>query len=228
MTRRLGFARWLLVAAATGCGSDSDDSTRDTTPGGGQTGEETVGCLPIEGATQQLAWSQRSALGFSATEVMGRLGATRETRLTWSDGSTTTLALELERRMGNVEFQDREWRDDGSGRELASSGCNDAVVAPVSLTFSTGDGAFAETWPLELVVEVATEATAFYRFELDALEGDFTPDADSSSFEDVRAFINVTFTADGWSGQLRGQGQRSAGSGSNGSVSSQEFPIASF
>lgn len=227
MTRPLGFFSWLL-AFNVGCGADSDGTPGgDRAPGGGQTGEDT-GCLPIEGGVDTLAWSERSPLGFSADEVLGSLGSSREGRLTWSDGASTTLHLELERRAGDVEFQTREWRDDGSGRELASGACGDALVVPVTLSFSTGDGAFAESWPLELSIEMAAQARGFYFFDLGSVEGSYVPETDTSSLDDVRAFIDVTFTGDGWSGQLRGQGTRSEGPGPDGTSSAQDFPIGTF
>jgi hypothetical protein len=197
---------------------------------GGQTGEETVGCLPVEGDTRALAWSERSALGFSADEVLRTLGSSQEVRLTYQDGSTTTLQMEIERRDDGVEFQNREWQDDGSGRELAMSGeCNDAVVIPVTLSFSTNDGAFDESWPLELAVETATEATVFSVVNLDTLEGDFALDeAETSGLVNVQAFISLALTGDDWSGDLSGQGTRSSGSGPNSSASSQAIPIATF
>jgi hypothetical protein len=229
MTRRLGFASWLLLAVATGCSSSSGSGANDDTTPGGQTGEEQTGCLPIEGGVDTLAWSERSPLGFSADELLSSLGSSRDTRLTWNDGSTTTLSLELERSTGEVEFQIREWRDDGSGRELAASGdCNDALVVPASLSFDTGDGALAESWPLELVVEAAGRATAFQTFELETLEGSYVPGADTSSLEDLKATIDITLTNASWSGQLHGQGSRTQGSGPNASISAQDFPIASF
>jgi hypothetical protein len=232
MTRRLCFApSCLLFAAAVGCGSDSvgsGQSADDTAPGG-QTGEEQTGCLPIEGGVDTLAWSERSPLGFSADELLGSVGSNRDTRLTWSNGSSTPLRLELERSTGEVAFQIRDWRDDGSGRELAAGGdCNDALVVPVTLSLDTGDGALAESWALELVVEMAGQASAFHLFELDTLEGSYVPNIDTSTLKDLRGYIDVTLAATSWSGQLRGQGTRTQGAGPNASVSSQEFPIATF
>jgi hypothetical protein len=230
MTHRPCFTLSLLLAAAAiGCGSDSGSSIGDEEPGG-QTGEETVGCLPVEGDTRALAWSQRSSLGFSADEVLGTLGASRDTRLDWSDGSTTTLGLELTRRMGSVEFQNREWQDDGSGRELAAgTSCSDVLVVPVSLSFSTGDGAFAETWDLELEVATPTRATAYYAIALDTLQGDYTvTEVNPSSFDSLRAFVAITLTADAWSGRLDGQGASDGSSGPDGNASAQQFGIATF
>src|SRR5688572_5952599 len=143
-----------------GCGSDGGGSGADEPPTpGGQTGEEGSGCQPVE--RDMLAWSERSALGFSADELLNSLGSESTDRLTWSSGSGTPLTLGIERAAsGSVEFQTRDFVSDGSGAELAEIVCNDVVAIPVTLSFATADGAFAERWPLTLLAESSTRVSA--------------------------------------------------------------------
>jgi hypothetical protein len=227
MTLRL--ACWVLLsAAAIGCGSDSGSSSGDDpVPPGGQTGEETVGCLPVE--RDMLAWSERSTLGFSADELLNALGSEREGRLRWANGNITPLTLTLARTSGSVEFQQREWTTDASGRELANTGaCNDVVAVPVTLGFTTSDGAFAERWQLTLLAESRAAGGAFLRIDLDSIEGSFVvTQVDPDDFDEVLASLTLSFDEDGWSGTLSGQGV-TTGSTPGGSSSATQFAIATF
>src|SRR3712207_6093057 len=82
----LSLSRALLAAGALAlaCSSDDGSDSDEPRPPGGQTGEETTGCLPVERAN--VAWSERSTLGFSADELLNALGSESSERLTWSDG----------------------------------------------------------------------------------------------------------------------------------------------
>src|SRR5690242_6278646 len=100
---------------ALGCGSDDGGSGDEGPPSpGGQTGEESLGCQPVE--RDMLAWSERSALGFSADELLNAIGSESTDRLTWSGGGGTPLTLGVARAAsGSVELQRREFVSDGSG-----------------------------------------------------------------------------------------------------------------
>ncbi len=227
MTLRL--ACWVLLSAsAIGCGSNSGSTSQDGPDApGGQTGEETVGCLPVE--RDMLAWSERSTLGFSADELLNALGSEREGRLAWQNGTSTPLTLTLARASGSVEFQQRAWMNDGSGRELATSGdCNDVLALPVTLGFTTSDGAFAEQLQLTLLAQSAARADAFVSIDLDSLEGSFTvTQVDPADFDDVLASLTLAFDNDGWSGSLSGQAV-TTGSAADGASSATNFAIATF
>src|SRR5437868_6929963 len=95
----------LVLLAAAGCGSDGSSDHPDTP--GGQTGEEGAGCNAVE--STNLAWSQRSALGFSADELLNALGAGHQARLTYANGMSTTLTLAIARTSGQVVLEDREY-----------------------------------------------------------------------------------------------------------------------
>jgi hypothetical protein len=232
MTPRRFTAQALLAAAALGCGADSHSATQ-TGPSviGGQTGEETTGCQPVQ--TRMLAWSERSPLGFSADELLNSLGVERDSRLTWNDGTSTTLSLALARgASGSVEYQERDYVSDSSGAEpaaLIGMDCLDVVSIPVTLTFSTGDGKFAEEWALPLLAESATRATGFSEIELSTLEGSFTvTQIDPAQFDEVLAHVTLTLGSSVWSGTISGQAVKATGPSSNDSVSARSFDIASF
>jgi hypothetical protein len=228
MTSRLRTLSWVLVLAA-GCGSSGDgDSQLGTGVNGGQTGEEGSGCKAER--TTRLAWSERSALGFSADELLGALGDEQDTRLTYEDGTSTTLSLALARGdEGAVEYQERAFVSDGSGAEIAPEQCPDVVSVPVALTFSTGDQAFAEDWSLTLLAESTTSASARVEIDLEALRGNFTvTQVDPAEFDEVLAYLALTLSNDGWSGRVDGVGVQSDGSGPDDTVSATPFDIASF
>jgi hypothetical protein len=229
MTRRLVIAQALLAAAALGCGADSPSaSPNEPSVIGGQTGEETTGCRPVQ--TRMLAWSERSPLGFSADELLNSLGAERDTRLTWNDGTSTTLSLALARgASGSVEYQERDYVSDNSGAELVATECLDVVSIPVTLTFATGDGRFTEDWELPLLAESVTRATGFSKIELSTLEGSFTvTQIDPAQFDEVLAHVNLTLGSSVWSGTVSGQAVKATGPSPNDSVSARSFDIASF
>jgi hypothetical protein len=238
MTRRC--LACLLLPAAVACGSDdaapTPDPDTDGTQIGGQTGEETVGCFAVE--TRNLAWSELSPLGFSADALLNALGAERETRLEYADGSSTRLSLSLERSEGRVAFEEREWTESPSGSggaepalaaEIAPAQCGNVVSLPATLGFATSDGAFAEQLSLRLLAESTTHATAWVSLDTAALMGSFRPSGiDPAAYDRVLAQLTLTFGSDAWSGTLSGQASHEGGGAPDGSASARFFEIGSF
>lgn len=220
----------LLLGAslALGCGSDDGPDDGAPPPSGGQTGEETFGCQPV--SRDGLAWSERSPLGFSADELLAALGGEVEARLAWSEGGSTPLTLTIERQSGgSVEFQEREFVSDGSGAELAAAECGDVVAIPITLSFSTADGAFAESWPVTLLAESTARVTAYARVDVEELAGSFSvTQVDPSRFAQVIAIVDVAFADGGWSGSVSGQAISQSSGGPDGTTSATLFAIASF
>jgi hypothetical protein len=227
MTRRCcSLPSLLLLVAACGSGGSSDNS--DGGGLGGRTAEDGAGCNAV--SSVNLAWSERSTLGFSADELLNALGAEHQARLTYADGTSTTLTLGLQRgTSGQVQFQQRQYTSDQSGRELAvDSDCDDVLSIPVTLSFTTNDGAFAESWALSLLADSATTATGYVPLELDALAGSYTvTEVDPAEFDDVVAFITLGFAAAAWSGSVSGQAIQSDAAPS-GTSSARSFSIGSF
>jgi len=230
---RHGIAASLGAVMALGCGSDGGSSSDEgpMPPSGGQTGEESFGCQPVD--RDMLAWSERSTLGFSADELLNALGSEGDARLTWAGGGSTPLTLEIERTAsGSVEFQTRDFVSDGSGAEPAreiATACNDVVSIPITLSFATADGAFAEEWPVTLLAESRTVVTASISVDVDDLEGSFrVTQVDPSRFDRVLAIVSLAFGDGEWTGTLSGQGISEGSTDPDGASSATPFGIATF
>jgi hypothetical protein len=232
---RLRLVRSALIVsgvAALGCGSEDGGSHTDgPLPPGGQTGEETVGCRPVE--RDALAWDEPSALGFSADGLLDMLGSESTERLTWSDGSRTSLSVGLRRAAsGSAEFQKREYVSNSSGAEPAAeiaAECNDVVAVPVVLSFATADGAFAEQWPLMLLAESTSRVSAYVQADVEALAGSFSvTQNDASRYDRVLVVLQLTFADGTWTGALSGQGITSGSSDPDSTSSASHFAIATF
>jgi hypothetical protein len=195
MTIRSGPWVWVPFVAALGCGSDgSPDESSDRTPA--------PNC-PQPSAPRSLAWSERSPLGFSADEVLAALGAQFEGRLTYADGTTTALTVGLERGSGDVEYRESPFQDAGL-EPMGEPICFYGVLLPATLSLTTNDGAFAETWPALIVADSATAAFGGVSpVILDTLMGSYTvSELDPAQYDDVWVQLSITFKANLWSGHL--------------------------
>ena len=199
----------VLVSAWTAAGCGSSD---------GGSGGPPAECEPVQ--SRSLAWSERSPLGFSADELLGTLGSPRETRLRQSDGTSTALSLAITRASGgSLSFQTRE-RQSAS---LEPEACADAMSLPVTLSFATNDGAFDETWTLELLAEGAGHATGHADVDLLTLEGSYTvTEVDPEAFDEIVGLLDIDLDASTWSGKLSGRGDSESGG------SGQRFEIGTF
>ncbi|HTV18371.1 MAG TPA: hypothetical protein VMG12_06860 [Polyangiaceae bacterium] len=162
---------------------------------------------PIE--TRSLAWSERSPLGFSADELLGALGTEFRGRLTYDDGSTTSLTLGLARASGSVAFE--SWRtSSAAGGASAAAGaanddaCPDGLTLPATVSLATSDGAFAEAWPVSLIGRGAMSAIGQATpLALDALMGNYMPaGVDPARYDTLRAQLSIRFAGAEWSGSL--------------------------
>ncbi len=212
-----------LLGAFTACGTQANSP-------GGQTGSETLGCLPV--TTRALAEDEPSALGFSAHEVLASLGEVRREKLTYADGSATTLTVRFTYGDGPIEFQDREYVSNGSGADVetqVAATCNDVVSIDGQLSFETDDGAFDEAWPVSLLAETANSGSLFYDLDLQALNGTYTvTELDPNEFDTVSAYLSLKFNGSTLNGEITGQASQSHGSGPGGAVSARNFSIATF
>jgi len=210
----------LFVAAViSGCSGTSAHT-------GGQTGEETVGCLPVSSRT--LAVDEASPLGFSAADVLTTASGPHGATLTWAKGGDTPVTVNITARDGVIEYQDREWRDDGSGTEEApaiGASCPDVVVIPVRLELATEDGAFDEVFDISLEATAVDTSSAWLELDLDALAGTYTvTEVDPSQYEEVSAFLSVQLAGAAVHGSVDGQA-----TGTSGEVAfADNFSIAQF
>jgi hypothetical protein len=237
MTRRCS-ACLVLLAAALGCGSDggaanADDPDTNNPPIGGQTGEETIGCLAVE--TRALAWSERSPLGFSADELLTALGDERESQLERAGGTRTRLRLrlELERGGGAPQFEEREWVQPnlGAAEPAAeiSAACDDVISLPATLRFDTNDGAFAEALSLQLLAESRTRATATLSLDPAMLQGTFSAtEVEPGSYDELRLIFTLVFESDTWFGNIEAQAIDNGDGSPDGAVSERNVAIGTF
>lgn len=214
--------RFHLLAALVLVGCSVDGRNR---PGdGGQFGEESgAACKPQ--TETPLAWDEVSAIGVTPQEALDLVDGDHAATLTWADATTTGLSVGVSG-AANPRFIDYEWEDDGSGIEPAMT-CGDTVAFDVSLTVATDDGALAESWSHTLEAATASDVTAW--IDLDALSGSFDAlDWADADYDEVWADLVVSFGAAGISGEIRGYGEKTEGSGPDGVVSLTLFDIATF
>lgn len=199
-----------LVSSGLGCGSGRSGSKPPE-----------AACVPVE--TRSLAWSERSPLGFSADGLLRALGSEREARLTRADGTSTRLDLGLSRvSAGSVSFQTREPESTPRGQPDAGAACGDMMRVPVTLSFTTTDAAFDETWTIELAAEDMARATGHAEFDLRALNGDYSvTEVDPASFDQVVGVIELEIAATAWVGELSGQARTNASA-------PEDFDIGTF
>jgi len=221
MTRCLA----LLLGSAlvvSGCGGSNRPNS------GGQTGGEGVGCLPV--ASTPLGLDDASPLGFTGADVVALVGGEHAGQLAWAKGGMTGVTVTFEYAGGQVHFVDREWKDDGSGTAAEiSTDCNDVIEVPGILSFATADGAFAESWPANVIAETKATATSGAKLDLEHLQGTYTvTEVDPASFDQVSASLAVSFEATGVHGSVDGMGSKCDGGGSEGTCSGTAFEVATF
>jgi hypothetical protein len=211
---------WLafgIIGSMTGCGEPQS---------GGQIGGETTGCVVV--AASELDRTDPSPLGFSAADVLALVGGAQSVSLAWEKGGTADLTTSLEYSGGAVRYLDREWKDDGSGAEIGSDDCGDAVEIASTLGFTTSDGAFAESWPvhaLGLAPDMASIATPI---DVNALRGSYEiTEIDPSSFDEVMVYLDLELTTAAARGEMTGQAARCEAS-LDGSCMAEGFGIATF
>jgi hypothetical protein len=207
----------VLAAGVCGCGSS-----------GGQTGSESYGCLPV--SAEPLGPEETSALGVSAADVLARFAAYEQGRLRYSaSGELVGYTLVLQQ-SGPARFEEREWRSDGSGIELATD-CEDALVVPVTLAFDTDDGAFAERWTSFVTASASGFTSLNARARTDALAGSYEPNpSEVASAIGVNVLFDLALLDPTFLGTLSLQIEEGSSSSSdpNGSIGAREIQIATF
>ena len=213
---------WICALVMSGCGFTNDPST------GGQTGEETIGCLPQ--SKQTLTIEEVSVLGFSAQDVVTRDATTSSQTLTWDDDTTTELTVGLEE-LGSYEFVDYEWIDDSDAMQvgnLAEPDCPDRVEVAVEVTLSTADGKLAETFEQRLRARSENDAELWWGFDAKELSGSFDFSAYANDLEKVQPSIEMRFTdsiAGSFSAVIEDE---SSDNSPDGAVSATSFEFATW
>lgn len=188
---------------------------------GGQVGEEAGSCDAVRSVSHQVGDS--TELGFTGQAVLDTVAGEQTLVLTWADNSTTNATLTTTFAGGEIEFQDREYRDDGSGREIAID-CRDTLVIPVTVKLVTDDGALNETWNVSLFADVANAGTL--NQELASLTGtlDISKFAPQGNWEKMRSWIDLRLQKTGTTGSISGQVSGTEGE----TASAESFDVASL
>ena len=195
----------LAMVVATGCVFEErpDD--------GGQFGEEGAACVAVERTA--LALDEASALGFAPQSLLDAAAGEHSATLTWSDGGATPLAISVTPVAGGaIELVDYEFLDEDGEPSAMEMGCADLVEIEVDVTFATEDGAFAEAWSGRLTSPLADAADLWH--DLDAVAGSFDPwdhAPAGNTYDEVRAWVSITFAAGDASGAVSGQGSGTEG-----------------
>ena len=213
MRRHLGIAAGL--ALTTGCFS---------TFGGGQSGEEDIGCLPV--SDTELADGEDSVLGFGGAELTSLANGGHDATLSWETGEETALALDVSF-IGPARFLDLEWQDsDGDLAETQEDACADVVARRATVVVSTADGALNELFTLDLTASSADRADFYVPLDLENLEGTLV--IDPGAFDGVTAWVNGSFETSGTTGVIEAQGTSSTGEGDDDTTSATSIPVASW
>lgn len=201
--------------------------------GGGQFGQETDnGATCVEVERTPLADDEISALGFAPQELLSWAIADHAATLTWSDDTTTGLTLSLSNPSGaDYVVYEAEYSGNTNGMETEAAiwlECPAMVEVTTDVALQTEDGAFDEAFSFTLRVTSADQF-ALSR-ELDAVSGSFdVQDWNDADYDEVWADLSLQASQeDGLAGAVEGSGQKTHGSGPDGSVSLTLFEIATI
>ncbi len=207
--------RWFVPFVMVGCaGTEPLD--------GGQYGEEGTRCEAVSRAP--LAADEVSALGFAPQDLLALVGPPETVTLTWAEGGTTELALEVVAD-GAMELVDYELATEDGSEPAIDLGCADLVELEVTFSFATADGVLDESVATRLASADGLVASAWV--DLDEPRGtfdawDYAPAG--NDWDDLRAWVAAEWSTAGASGVVEGQG-----SGTDGDVAFAEMlPIGSW
>jgi len=209
------------LLAALGCASGDPHSNV-----GGQTGEESFGCLTT--STETLPLSETTRLGFSGDDMLALVQGESTATFTWSDSSQTLATVSVTVTDSTVEIRDNEWKAPQDGREIGTPDCEDTLAVEAELTFVTDDGAFDESFDVVLVSETQDRVQVYVAYEVTDIEGNYEVTEVNTTERRVRLFWTLTFDAQGLSGSIDGQAEDVAGNSPDGTVSAEGFDIGMF
>ena len=184
-----GVSSAALLAAASGCASDAGPSapTSQTHIGGQTGGEAGIACsndIEVTG----LAFDADSPLGFSAADVASSLPGAISVPLAWSDGTTSTLELEL-----------------AYGTAGYASRCR-ANALNVTLSLTSGDGALAETVDARLFATSVDRGSISAAVDAATLAGTLLATHPALAVTGDKLVFHVSFDAASASGDVMSDG----------------------
>ena len=211
---------------ADGQGSDGPGSYQ---PDGQEPATEFYGCLPQSSVS--IDRNEVSTLGFSGQQILDLVGGEHYGTLSYSDGTQTDLTITVNPVGEEVNVVDYEMSGGGLGGIEIMLDCSDQMEIDVMLQFVTEDGSYNEKWETTVNALVADLGGIYLDIDLDELNGRYTfAGADPAGYDEVRAFVDITFDQSGAHGTINGQTSGSEGDPDDpDSVAfAENHPIASF
>lgn len=171
-------------------------------------------------------------LGFSASDVISSISGERTAPLTWAKGGSTTATVLVGTPTAArfVESTRKEGSPSGGPEPGFAVECSDRLEIDVPLSFSTADGAFAETLEVTLRAERVDAASFYHELDLSALEGSYqVTEVDPSAYKQVRVYLSGTIDSSAVTGEISGTAESyPSGSGPDATVSASLFEVAAF
>ena len=167
--------------------------------------------LSCEESRAEVALDEVTALGFSAAEVAAYAEGEHVETLAWTrDGSTTGLTITVTLSGETANYVDSEPADtegDTGAMPVEYDMCADYLEIPVTVSVITEDGAFNESWSTTLQAAAAASASLYHEFDPLAMTGtyDITLDNTEPDYDELRAFFDASFSAEGTQGAISGQ-----------------------
>jgi len=218
----------LSIAVVLGLGSLLVACDPDGGGGGLTSGGEGLHCDEV---ATEVPFDQDAGLGFSPDALIAGVPVTEDATLQWVGGGTTALSIGWQ--AGSVaRFVDSEAAQDDTGMQtMMWIECDDRVEVEGTLTFSTADGAFAETLPV--VVSGTPEAPTLYvDLDLAALVGSFdiAPFVTTAGYDEVRAWLSMGWQGGVSHGDISGQasGQDANCTGPDCTAWAEQVSVASW
>lgn len=193
----------LLISLSLMLGCSGQSGGEFAGPGGPVAGSDGLATVCASVSQRELALSQAAPIGFSGQDMLTLAGGTSTINLSYRDQTSTSLMLRIEERGDSATFVERE--NQGSS---ASTDCASQLQVPITLQFSTSDGAFAESREATLTATQSTAAGVFLALPLAELMGSFAFDQfDAASYQQRSVLIDALFTAQGPRGRVQTLGR---------------------
>lgn len=160
------------------------------------------GCVWTSSA---VALDEATEVGLSANELLALADGEHSALFTYATGDSTPLGLTVTG-LGAAELLTGEAPESNTD---VYWDCPTTLSVDVRVDFVTEDGAFAEQWDTALTTTVESQGVAAFGVDLDpdGLSGsyDLTSAVTATDYDDLRAWVNGQFGAEGPSGEISGQ-----------------------
>lgn len=152
-----------------------------------------------------------TTLGFSAVDLVAKLGAETSLPLAWlRTERETTLTTSITWDGGQVRYYDSKLEGAGADDTGESGECGDSLEVDANLAFATADGAFADSWAVTLRAYEIESASFSVDLDAATIAGTFDKweHADpTAEYETLSASLYGTLAAPAGSGEVSLSGE---------------------